>query len=337
MSDTGCAFRGRHGGDARGWSGTFAIERGRKNENSIHPSILVVCALAASACLPDLKEDTGYQEFKLAQDESDLCLYSADGNDDSMKRFGTSKVAELTTPDNPQVPSPGQTFEVEHIDLSTSSSTEACYENNETTDDFDDLYTRANWNGDFDGGSCDDACDSSTENIHSAIMTVRVYDGDNSTLLQPDDYDALPPGLPIGTTYTWARYSGSKFTGRFWYAILTRIEDRVCVVAKWAETQGSKKYYAVILADEEIDGDTRTYTWVDDAGLYFIDDGLEATEVEDGDDRTVSGTTGDSTKNSFYGLSGSFSFEPAEGPGATWGNPTLRMANHYCSALRQAN
>lgn len=314
-----------------------------------HPSILVVYAFFASACLPDLeKTDTGYdacgngteyedETIRLGQNPSDLCQYQLDGTDPSMLRFGNSTVLETTTPDTPQVPSPGQSFEAEHVDLATSSSTSACYDNNETTDDFDGLYAKAHWNNDFDSSSCDDACDSATETIHSTVMTISVCDTDSSTSLKIEDYDSLPSGLPIGTTYTWARYSGHKFTGRFWYAILTRVEDRVCVITRWQETQNSKKYYSVILADEDVDGDTRTYTWVDDAGLYFIGSGLEATEEEDGDDRTVSGTTGNSTKDSFYGLSGNFSFEPAEGPGASWGNPTLRMLNHYCTRLRQAN
>jgi len=123
----------------------------------------------------------------------------------------------------------------------------------------------------------------------------------------------------------------------FWYAILTRVQNRVCVITRWQETPNSRNRYAVVLADETVQGNTRGYTWVDDAGLYFITSGLTATEIASGGDRIVSGTTGNSTKNAFYGLSGSFSFEPATGPGANWGAAALRVANHYCTRMRQAH
>lgn len=330
---------------------------------SFLPPFLLICLVGVEACLPKAPPwDTGLEEPEADPDCPDgvkyldkeiplrqvsgdddtpanPCMYVADSTDPVMQAFGNSTVIEVTTPDSPDVDFsiPGATFELSHTDPSSGAVTRGCYGNLETTQDFDGLYAHATWAMDMASAACTDACSDRSQEVRNSSLILDVCDSDGSTHLDVTSYDPLPPGLPVGATYTWARPGDHAFPGRFWYAILTRDAGRACVVTRWQSSPEAKSYSAVVLADELTQGGTTTYRWVDDAGLYFIEDGLTATQVAAGPDRVISGTTGSATKDAFYGLTGSFAFKPATGPGSRWPRTTLRVANHYCTRMRQAH
>lgn len=306
------------------------------------PTILcAICSISIVGCLPDLKDDTGtytssecstgtaYEDLAVHIDQSptDDCRFQIDADALAWK-FGDSVIMEVQAPPVPAL-TPGDEFFLE-----AGSSNMCVDDGDDYGTQYDGEYAASDWTADYEHPSCDNVCTSTVEGRDTVHALIDICDPDGSSHIDKKSLDSYP-GDPVGDTYTYARTDAGQYRGRFWYRILNRADDQVCIILRWSPSLNAKHRFAVVLADETVNGSTRTYDYVASQGLYFASSSFSATETVNGNNRIVSGTTGATDKDQHYDLDGNFTFTPA--PTFVWGRPNLRMGYDICTDLRAAN
>lgn len=214
---------------------------------------------------------------------------------------------------------------------------EACLAEGEVTDVWE-AQTLANaYRLDFDetAGSCIDTCGAIPSGTIAAQLTVEVCDVSGDYAANPNAAPA-PPWTPLEPPREFTR-TGHAYSGQFSFAHMSRVGARVCAVLQWRRTPGAIPSFGYVLADEQVVGSTRTYTVVDSSGLYGLPASSTATLVPSGQGVQVSGTMGNPSLDTLYGLTGTHQFDPATGAGSGLGQTARRVGATVCQRLQADN
>lgn len=288
--------------------------------------------IQASGCLIPLvpiKEDTAIicdgtvleHSVTMTPDPYDDCGFTTVEDEAGV---GTGFILDVTAPNEIALPT-SNTFGL------SIGATSQCLEPDEASLDWRFDPVAAMYSADYDDSPCDSNCSAVEEADRKTVVAVVDLCDANEDF--PGAYDTAPPSAPPEGTYTMSR-SNNRFSGQFWYAVMERDDDKVCVLLRWdADAYAEPGYAAVVAVESNLGQGVKEYDLLGKAGIPFVNGSTSLTVTPSGNNRILEGSTGSGTLDSFYEVGTTWNFSPTSGPGAGWPPVALRWGKHTCDTL----